>query len=103
MLVCLFLLQLLLALVGIYRYDGQAINARLANSEANVLHYAIENKFLNHDEISRIVSTRSKAQRNSWQLSNTTKNDWHFHHYGIELDTSSFTYERKSKHNEVTD
>lgn len=57
-----FLLQLLVALVGIYRYDGNEIDAHLANSEAHVLHNAIEEKVLNHDEIIRIVSTRSKAQ-----------------------------------------
>ncbi|KAF7139552.1 hypothetical protein RHSIM_Rhsim07G0065300 [Rhododendron simsii] len=54
--------KLLVALVGIYRYDGNEIDAHLANSEANVLHNAIEEKALNHDEIIRIVSTRSKAQ-----------------------------------------
>ncbi|KAH7863161.1 hypothetical protein Vadar_014093 [Vaccinium darrowii] len=50
------------SLVGIYRYDGDEIDAYLAHSEANVLHNAIEEKVLNHDEVIRIVSTRSKAQ-----------------------------------------
>ncbi|XP_052193075.1 annexin-like protein RJ4 [Diospyros lotus] len=54
--------KLLVALVGTYRYEGDEINARLANSEATVLHNAIKEKVLNHEEIIRIVSTRSKAQ-----------------------------------------
>ena len=57
-----FLLQLLVALVGIHRYDGDEIDASLANSEANVLHTAIKESVLNHDEIIRVASTRSKAQ-----------------------------------------
>ncbi|KAK9282773.1 hypothetical protein L1049_010994 [Liquidambar formosana] len=56
------LLQLLVALVTAYRYGGDEINARLANSEADILHDAIKDKAFNHEEIIRIVSTRSKAQ-----------------------------------------
>ncbi|KAH7864264.1 hypothetical protein Vadar_027638 [Vaccinium darrowii] len=52
--------KLLVALVGIYRYDGNEIHAGLAYAEAQNLHYAKE-KF-DHDAITRIVSTRSKAQ-----------------------------------------
>ena len=48
--------------MGIYRYDGDEIDARLAKSEANVLHNAIKEKVFNHKEVIRIVSTRSKAQ-----------------------------------------
>ncbi|XP_057502646.1 annexin-like protein RJ4 [Actinidia eriantha] len=54
--------KFLVALVGIYRYDGDEIDARLAKSEANVLHNAIKEKVFNHEEVIRIVSTRSKAQ-----------------------------------------
>ncbi|KAF8009938.1 hypothetical protein BT93_J0805 [Corymbia citriodora subsp. variegata] len=54
--------KLLVGLVGAYRYEGEEINARLANSEADVLHDAIKHKVFNHDEVIRIVTTRSKAQ-----------------------------------------
>ncbi|XP_057513879.1 annexin-like protein RJ4 [Actinidia eriantha] len=54
--------KLLVALVGIHRYDGDEIEASLANSEANILHTAIKESILNHDEIIRVTSTRSKAQ-----------------------------------------
>ena len=56
------MLQLLVALVTSYRYDGDKINAKLANSEANILHEAIKDKYFNHEEIIRILSTRSKTQ-----------------------------------------
>lgn len=54
--------KLLVALVGIHRYNGDEINARLANSEADVLSKAIRENVLNHEEIIRIVTTRSRAQ-----------------------------------------
>ncbi|KAK6933945.1 Annexin repeat [Dillenia turbinata] len=54
--------KLVVALVGIYRYDGDEIDERLAESEAETLHYFIEENAFNHDEIIRIVSTRSKKQ-----------------------------------------
>ncbi|XP_050385228.1 annexin-like protein RJ4 isoform X1 [Argentina anserina] len=54
--------KLLLALVTAYRYDGHEINAKLANSEADILHDAIKEKAFNHEEIIRILSTRSKTQ-----------------------------------------
>lgn len=56
------MLQLLVALVTAYRYDGCEINAKLANSEADILHDAIKDKAFNHDEVIRILSTRSKTQ-----------------------------------------
>lgn len=56
------LLQLLVALVSAFRYSGDEINARLAKSEAGNLHDAIKDKAFDHEEIIRIVSTRSKAQ-----------------------------------------
>ncbi|KAE9462964.1 hypothetical protein C3L33_05129, partial [Rhododendron williamsianum] len=42
----------LVALVGVYRYDGAEIDTRLAKTEADVLHNAIKDK--NHEEITRI-------------------------------------------------
>ena len=54
--------QLLVALVTAFRYTGDEINARLAKSEAGILHDAIKDKAFNHEEVIRIVSTRSKAQ-----------------------------------------
>ncbi|XP_062000140.1 LOW QUALITY PROTEIN: annexin-like protein RJ4 [Rosa rugosa] len=54
--------KLLVALVTAYRYDGNEINAKLANSEADILHDAIKDKAFNHEEIIRILSTRSKTQ-----------------------------------------
>ncbi|EOY19935.1 hypothetical protein QUC31_005893 [Theobroma cacao] len=54
--------KLLVALVSAFRYDGEEINTRLANSEANILHDAIKDKAFNHEEVVRILSTRSKMQ-----------------------------------------
>lgn len=58
----LVLLQFLVALVSTYRYKGDEINARLANSEADILHKAITDKAFDHEEVVRILTTRSKAQ-----------------------------------------
>jgi len=54
--------KLLVSLVTAYRYDGHEINAKLANSEADILHDAIKEKAFNHEDIIRILSTRSKTQ-----------------------------------------
>ncbi|XP_004307131.1 PREDICTED: annexin-like protein RJ4 isoform X1 [Fragaria vesca subsp. vesca] len=54
--------KLLVALVTAYRYDGHEINAKLANSEADILQDAIKDKAFNLEEIIRILSTRSKTQ-----------------------------------------
>ncbi|MBA0749780.1 hypothetical protein Gogos_003672 [Gossypium gossypioides] len=54
--------QLLVALVSAFRYDGEEINTRVANSEAKILHEAVKDKEFNHEEIIRILSTRSKMQ-----------------------------------------
>lgn len=48
--------------MGVYRYSGNEIDAKLAQAEAEILHNAIKKKEYNHDEIVRILSTRSKAQ-----------------------------------------
>jgi len=36
------ILQLLVGLVTVFRYEGDEINARLANSEADTLHDAVK-------------------------------------------------------------
>ncbi|KAE9594866.1 hypothetical protein Lal_00013289 [Lupinus albus] len=54
--------KLLVALISAYRYDGDEFDENVAHSEANILHQAIENKVFSHDEIIRILSTRSKKQ-----------------------------------------
>jgi hypothetical protein len=56
------ILQLLVGLVTAFRYEGDEINARLANSEADTLHDAIKDKGFNHEEVIRILTTRSKTQ-----------------------------------------
>ncbi|KAK8508665.1 hypothetical protein V6N13_116181 [Hibiscus sabdariffa] len=56
------LLALLVALVTAFRYDGEEINTRLANSEAKILHDVVEDKKFNHEEVIRILTTRSKMQ-----------------------------------------
>ncbi|KAJ4971696.1 hypothetical protein NE237_004795 [Protea cynaroides] len=58
-------LELLGALVGTYRYDGDEINASLAQWEAGLLHEVIQKKVINHEEVVRILGTRSKAQLNA--------------------------------------
>lgn len=55
-------MQLLVALVSTYRYDGEDIDVKLAKSEAKILQERIKDNELNHDEIIRILGTRSKAQ-----------------------------------------
>ncbi|KAJ0976166.1 hypothetical protein J5N97_018131 [Dioscorea zingiberensis] len=57
--------RLLTGLVGTYRYNGEEIDTRLAQSEAAILHEAIKSKEHNHEEFIRILTTRSKAQLNA--------------------------------------
>lgn len=57
--------KLLVGLVSTYRYNGEEVNARLASSEADILHEAIKDKAFNNEEVIRILSTRSKAQLNA--------------------------------------
>ncbi|XP_020600147.1 annexin D7-like [Phalaenopsis equestris] len=54
--------KLLVPLVNSYRYEGPEVNIKLAKSEAKTLHKAISEKSYSHEEIIRILSTRSKAQ-----------------------------------------
>ena len=52
----------MVGLVSSFRYGGSDINARLAQSEADILHEAIKDKNSNHEEVIRILTTRSKTQ-----------------------------------------
>ncbi|XP_027356062.1 annexin-like protein RJ4 [Abrus precatorius] len=54
--------QLLVGLVSSFRYGGDEINARLAKTEADILHESIKVKKGNHEEAIRILTTRSKTQ-----------------------------------------
>eukprot|EP00257_Ricinus_communis_P013328 XP_015570743.1 annexin-like protein RJ4 isoform X1 [Ricinus communis] len=54
--------KLLVGLVTAFRYEGAEINTRLAKSEADILQDAIKDKAFNHDEVIRILTTRSKTQ-----------------------------------------
>ncbi|OIW08089.1 hypothetical protein TanjilG_21069 [Lupinus angustifolius] len=45
-----------------YKYTGDEINAKLAESEAEILHEAIKEKKGSQEEAVRILSTRSKTQ-----------------------------------------
>lgn len=57
-----FTMQLLVALISPYRYSGEEIDVHLAKSEAQVLEELIKKNEFSHEEIIRIVGTRSKAQ-----------------------------------------
>ncbi|KAG6657558.1 annexin D2 [Carya illinoinensis] len=57
--------KLLVPLVSSFRYDGDEVNMKLAKSEAKILHEKISEKSYNHDELIRILTTRSKAQLNA--------------------------------------
>lgn len=60
-----FLLQLLVALVSAYRYEGAKVNDVTAKSEAQTLSHVLKNTDntnpIEDDEVIRILSTRSKA------------------------------------------
>lgn len=49
-------------LVSSYRYEGPEVDSRLAKSEAQILHKKIKDEEYNHEEVVRILTTRSKAQ-----------------------------------------
>ncbi|GMY17274.1 annexin D1 [Fagus crenata] len=57
--------KLLVPLVSSYRYEGDEVNMTLAKSEAKILHEKISEKAYNHEDLIRILSTRSKAQINA--------------------------------------
>lgn len=54
--------QLLVGLVTAFRYEGDEINVKLAQAEANVLHETVKEKKGNYEEVIRILTTRSKTQ-----------------------------------------
>ncbi|GAA0183489.1 calcium-binding protein [Lithospermum erythrorhizon] len=54
--------ELLFGLASVYRYDGGEIDAKLAAKEADILHKALKDNEFTHDEILRVITTRSKAQ-----------------------------------------
>jgi hypothetical protein len=57
-----FFEQLLVGLVTAYRHVGDEINAKLAQTEAEILHEAVKEKKGSHEEAIRILTTRSKTQ-----------------------------------------
>ncbi|KAJ7013143.1 annexin-like protein RJ4 [Populus alba x Populus x berolinensis] len=57
--------KVLVALVSAYRYDGDEVDEDLAISEAGLLHDDVYGKAFNHDELVRVLTTRSKAQLNA--------------------------------------
>ncbi|CAN6484717.1 unnamed protein product [Victoria cruziana] len=54
--------KLLVGLVSSYRYHGEEIDNHLAKKEAQILHGKIKGNAMNHEEVIRILTTRSKAQ-----------------------------------------
>ncbi|XP_039126100.1 annexin D1-like [Dioscorea cayenensis subsp. rotundata] len=54
--------KLLVPLSSAYRYEGAEVNMTLAKLEAKILHGKIAEKAYSHEEIIRILTTRSKAQ-----------------------------------------
>ncbi|KDP27364.1 hypothetical protein JCGZ_20188 [Jatropha curcas] len=57
--------KLLVPLVTAYRYEGGEVNMGLAKSEAKILHEKISKKAFSAEELTSILSTRSKAQINA--------------------------------------
>ncbi|GFS46779.1 annexin 1 [Actinidia rufa] len=57
--------KLLVPLVSSYRYDGDEANMTLAKTEAKILHENILKKAYSHEDLIRILATRSKAQINA--------------------------------------
>ncbi|CAK9322085.1 unnamed protein product [Citrullus colocynthis] len=54
--------KLLFPLISSLRYEGDEVNQTWAKSEAKILHEKIASKEYNHEELIRILTTRSKAQ-----------------------------------------
>ncbi|KAL2925592.1 Annexin-like protein RJ4 [Bienertia sinuspersici] len=52
----------LVGIVSTYKYHGDEIDQTIAYSDANTLHDEIQDKGSIHEEIIRIISTRSKQQ-----------------------------------------
>lgn len=51
-----------MGLVSSYRYDKEVVDSVLANSEAYILHEAIQTKQLDDDQVVWILSTRNFYQ-----------------------------------------
>lgn len=58
-------MQLLVAVTSAYRYDGSEVDEAVAHAEAITLHDEIQRNPLKHEEIIRVLGTRSKAQLNA--------------------------------------
>ncbi|KAL8159391.1 LOW QUALITY PROTEIN: hypothetical protein V2J09_000928 [Rumex salicifolius] len=54
--------RLLMAVISVYKYHGDEINEPIADYEANLLYDEIQNQNSNHEDLIRIMSTRSKQQ-----------------------------------------
>lgn len=54
--------QLLVGLVTAFRYVGDEINPKLAQTEAEILHEAVKEKKGSYEEAIRVLTTRSKTQ-----------------------------------------
>ncbi|XP_047324285.1 annexin Gh1-like [Impatiens glandulifera] len=54
--------KFVLPLVSSYRYEGNEVDSGLAESESKLLHEHISNKEYAHDDIIKLLATRSKAQ-----------------------------------------
>ena len=62
-----------------YEFDMQ-----MANSEAGILPEEIQEKGFNHEELIRILSTRSKAQlKATFKFQPLQRYSWHIHYQGI--------------------
>ncbi|CAL9121835.1 annexin Gh1-like [Musa acuminata AAA Group] len=54
--------KLLVPLVSTYRYEGAEVDKSLSKSEAKILHQKIKDNDYSHEDVIRILTTRSKAQ-----------------------------------------
>ncbi|CAA7388555.1 unnamed protein product [Spirodela intermedia] len=57
--------KFLVPLVASHRYGGEEVDPSLALTEARILHDAIKQNAFNHEEITRILTTRSRFQLNA--------------------------------------
>lgn len=55
-------MQLLVGVVSAYRYDGDEFDTQMAYLEADIFHEKAQEMAFDHEELLRILSTRSKAQ-----------------------------------------
>ncbi|KAK3421638.1 hypothetical protein EUGRSUZ_G02270 [Eucalyptus grandis] len=57
--------KLLVPLMSSYRYDGNEVNMTLAKAEAKIFHEKISEKVYSHEDLIRILATRSNTQVNA--------------------------------------